>query len=155
MLSTPHLLVGAACGIVSRNPLVAFGAGFLSHIILDLLPHCDQDHLCYKKQFGIIKLISVIDFLLGIVLLCVLLKGRSLYTLELAFFGACGGFSLDFIDNFIGKFFWPAFRETRIGRRIHAFHEYFHTHTPPRKWILGIATQVASSFGSIIAFYYL
>jgi len=73
----------------------------------------------------------------------------------LAFFGACGGFSMDFVDNFIGKFLWPDFRKTKIGRWIHAFHEYFHTHTPPRKWILGIATQVASSFGSIVAFYYL
>lgn len=41
MLSTPHLLVGAAIAHSIPNPAVALPAAFLSHFVLDMTPHWD------------------------------------------------------------------------------------------------------------------
>jgi hypothetical protein len=38
-----HAALGAALGRAIKNPLVAFGAGFGSHIIGDVVPHHDMD----------------------------------------------------------------------------------------------------------------
>lgn len=39
MILTTHAIVGAAAGRIFSNPLMAFAAGFISHFILDAIPH--------------------------------------------------------------------------------------------------------------------
>lgn len=38
-----HAALGAAIGRAVKNPALAFGAGFVSHIIGDVVPHHDMD----------------------------------------------------------------------------------------------------------------
>ena len=47
MLITNHVLSGAVVGALTRDPVRAFGRGFLSHFVLDALPHfgLDEEHL--------------------------------------------------------------------------------------------------------------
>ena len=39
MILTTHAIVGAAAGRIFLNPLMAFAVGFISHFILDVIPH--------------------------------------------------------------------------------------------------------------------
>jgi hypothetical protein len=45
MLLTTHVMVGASLGLLVApdRPLLAFGVGFLSHILIDIIPHGDAD----------------------------------------------------------------------------------------------------------------
>ena len=47
MLITNHVLSGAVVGAVLRDPVRAAGAGFVSHFVLDTVPHfgVDDEHL--------------------------------------------------------------------------------------------------------------
>lgn len=44
MLATNHVLVGGAIGAVAEKPVPAFAAGFLSHFLLDAIPHYGPGH---------------------------------------------------------------------------------------------------------------
>jgi len=50
MIITPHMLVGAAIGAQTSNIWAAFSFGFLSHFLLDALPHWD-----YLRKIDISK----------------------------------------------------------------------------------------------------
>ncbi|MEW5805231.1 MAG: hypothetical protein AB1721_00660 [Patescibacteria group bacterium] len=41
MLDTTHVLTGLVIGKYLKNPILAFGAGVLSHFVLDAIPHWD------------------------------------------------------------------------------------------------------------------
>jgi len=43
MLLTVHATTGALIGQQINNPILAFVLGFISHFILDMIPHGDQD----------------------------------------------------------------------------------------------------------------
>ena len=47
MLITNHVLSGAVVGALTRDPVKSFARGFLSHFVLDALPHfgLDEEHL--------------------------------------------------------------------------------------------------------------
>lgn len=85
--------------------------------------------------------------------LCIFWKPVPAFSLAL--WGGLGGIFLDLIDNFLGKYLWPGFLDTALGKQIHTFHEYFHTRTPRKKWLLGVITQVVSSLGGFFAVYYI
>jgi len=72
MVLTPHAIVGATlAGLVPEHPLVGFAFGFISHFVLDAIPHWD-----YQLDFfttnslsrgDLIKL--TVDFVLGLSLI--------------------------------------------------------------------------------------
>ncbi|OGY30109.1 MAG: hypothetical protein A3F35_03305 [Candidatus Woykebacteria bacterium RIFCSPHIGHO2_12_FULL_45_10] len=67
MLSTPHLLVGAAIAKAVPNPLISLPAAFASHFILDTIPHWDG---APKAPFGkFFYLLAGLDYLFGISLI--------------------------------------------------------------------------------------
>lgn len=155
MLITPHALVGAAIGILSPHPLIAFGGGFLSHFILDYIHHHDQEtYFSYgqKKHRLIIIIISVIDICIAALLLWFSIYARSWESIFLALSGACGGIILDF-DNIFGKF-WKWYQNTWIGEKISKIHKSIHTQTPRQMWVWGYCTQAISSFLSLSALYF-
>lgn len=69
---TPHMLVGAAIGSQGPNLWAVFSLGFISHFILDLLPHWDYlDSIEINKPSHLIKI--VLDAVLGSLLVLTLI----------------------------------------------------------------------------------
>jgi hypothetical protein len=52
VLELPHTLIGAAIGIKTGNPYLAFPAATLSHIIVDLIPHWNPSLYTETKKHG-------------------------------------------------------------------------------------------------------
>ncbi len=73
MLSTPHLLVGAAIVTTIPNPVISLPLAFLSHFALDSIPHWDGSP---RPPFGL-KTTSwiIVDYLLGTSLVILLTAG--------------------------------------------------------------------------------
>jgi hypothetical protein len=72
MILTPHILLGAAIGSKIASPGVVFSLSFLSHYLLDALPHYEYDVSGLKGKSAkkiIIDLLQVaIDFSIGMAL---------------------------------------------------------------------------------------
>ena len=69
---TPHMLVGAAIGSQSSSLWVVFSLGFISHFILDFLPHWDYlDTIKIDKPSHLIKIF--LDTVLGSLLVLILI----------------------------------------------------------------------------------
>ncbi|MDD5748659.1 MAG: hypothetical protein PHP64_06410 [Actinomycetota bacterium] len=69
MYWSTHIILGAATGCALEKPILAAVLGFLSHALLDILPHHDPD-----TPAG-----YVIDSLAGITFLSLLWKSASIY----------------------------------------------------------------------------
>jgi hypothetical protein len=52
MLETPHVAVGAAIASKIPNPFLAIPLSFLSHFILDKVPHWNPHIITETKKFG-------------------------------------------------------------------------------------------------------
>lgn len=96
MLSTPHLLVGAAITGSIQQPEIALPAAFLSHFALDMIPHWDGGgpRPPYKSQM-FVKVI--VDYIFGLSLVYLLTKGSDRQAIIL--FGAFLGTAPDFIEG--------------------------------------------------------
>lgn len=90
MLSTPHLLVGAAVGSVSPHPIIAFGVGFLSHFIMDKVPHWD-----WLPNTRWLLILAILEFFAGAGLLFYLTKNSQ--DPYLLWAGALGGVMPDML----------------------------------------------------------
>ncbi len=93
MFLTVHSVAGIAIGQAIANPAGAFFAGFISHYILDIIPHGDETCLDVKK-IGFAKFLKVAladNFLmvLNVILLFVLAPNLTItYPIAFAFLGA-------------------------------------------------------------------
>ncbi|MBU1146043.1 hypothetical protein KKD80_00640 [Patescibacteria group bacterium] len=77
MLLTVHATAGALIGQQINNPLLAFILSFVSHFVLDLVPHGDQDWIDeYKgdQKSKVVKIIMIVA--VDIVILLGLLVSR-------------------------------------------------------------------------------
>ncbi|MEX0621520.1 MAG: hypothetical protein WD187_00800 [Candidatus Woykebacteria bacterium] len=73
MLSTPHLLVGAAIAHSIPEPTIALPVAFASHFVLDATPHWDgsPEAPFSKKVIGGV----VVDYIFGIALVFLISQG--------------------------------------------------------------------------------
>lgn len=53
MFITVHAAAGALIGTQISNPIIAFIVGFISHLLLDIIPHGDRE--LGKKFFGLLN----------------------------------------------------------------------------------------------------
>lgn len=117
MLFTPHTLLGGAIGMEVNNIPLAFILGFISHFILDFIPHFDTTD---NGKFTLRQnLIIGIDLMIGGFLLW-----HYWSTLDfnmVFFFGALGAIAPDLLD--IVPFWNKDFRKTKFGKIFHDFHE--------------------------------
>jgi len=134
MLFTPHTLIGGAIGAEVNNVPLAFVLGFISHFILDFIPHFDTTD---NGKFTLRQnLIIGIDLLLGGYLL--LHYWSSLDYSPAFFFGALGAITPDLLD--IVPFWNKSFRKTKFGLFFHNYHERIQkVKVGP---VLGILTQL-------------
>lgn len=147
-----HATIGAACGIATGNPVIAFGAGVVSHVVLDLIPHTDQGTF-FKEDSPTARwplwlwTSAVLDAALAFALLLYLLTlyPSSFYLPIIG--GALGGLSIDLIDNV--PFWRHAVHKTTWGKKIHAFHEKFHNTVSRQNWWLGFILQIIVLIGGL------
>jgi len=52
MLETPHVMVGAAIATTIPNPIISLPLAFLSHLVLEKVPHWNPHLNTEKKTFG-------------------------------------------------------------------------------------------------------
>ncbi len=81
MLSTPHILVGAAIAKSIPNPYVSLPAAFLSHFVFDFIPHWDFSVTAGAKH----QAAAFADYIVGLSLVFIIASGNpSLAILLLA-----------------------------------------------------------------------
>jgi hypothetical protein len=108
MTATNHALTGAAIAMLVKRPELAIPAAFLSHFVLDALPHYNppnmnknfknyQDAWNKKLKFKSFRIIFATDMLLFlVVLLAVPLLAPSQVSPLTVFFSAVAGAAPDF-----------------------------------------------------------
>lgn len=87
MLETPHVIVGAVLAVKIGNPLLAVPLSFISHLVLDKVPHWNPHIGTEKRTLGRVtqksKQIIVVDAVVGLIVGCAL-AGSVLPDLGLA-----------------------------------------------------------------------
>lgn len=153
MILATHAVAGAAAAkIFESNPLAAFIVAFLSHFILDAIPHWDYTLLSYKKSLDplngnmvwgkkfIIDLVRIFfDFWTGIFLSILFFKTQSNYQTSIIILGAFGGMLPDALQFAYWKL------KTEPLKTLQKFHRFAHTKNEilKEKTTLGILTQLA------------
>lgn len=157
MLFTTHALTGAAMGVLTQNPALAFVFGFISHHILDSIPHFDQGSFYIeknkgpewagvvyeeKKKFKVKRdwIVLFIDwFISGIFCLYIAIHLPLNQWMPLIC-GALGGLMSDILD--VSPWWKEKFRKTRFGAAFHKFHHFFHWPLTVRYIYIGVGIQI-------------
>lgn len=147
MILTPHLLVGAVLATKIQNPVLGLTLAFLSHFIVDLIPHSEYWDLTknVSGKWNYTKkkiLIVALDFVAGILLLWFLSENKVM-----AF---AGGF-LGILADLDMVYFLPIFSKIHILNLDHYSHKifthWFENKKPPL--ILGVSTQILVTLAAI------
>jgi len=142
MTITPHILAGAALATATKSLPVAFLLGFVSHFVLDAIPHLDPGTFFAipgdedKPWPAWVYITAILEFIITMAVFIILFNNRSDFAIISV--GALGGISVDIIDNNPLKFIhkWPVFKQ------FHAFHELIHYELPIDKWYWGLLSQL-------------
>lgn len=141
MMATPHMLAGAAIGVVlDRRPWLALPAAFASHFVLDAIPHLDSHALYGVAQGGPTGPeagIAIADFALAWVVIALLTRSRPWRAM--AFAGAFCGILIDLVYTIPP---WgPWFSTWRGTAWLDDFHHGIQPHLTPDQWLIGFGTQ--------------
>lgn len=137
MIITCHLLFGAAIAQKTQNPALGLFFAFLSHFLLDFIPHQEYG-VNFKQKFWKAPLLDFLkvgaDFLLGILVISAINKNMIL--------ALAGGFAAIIPDVIAVLYF--VLPENRIMKIYYDFHggkiHYFKNKIPA---LWGILSQVA------------
>ena len=154
MTLSAHIVVGSAVGLATGNPALGFFAGFLSHHIIDAIPHSDAGSLgadinnIFKNTRGLVWVAA--DIFLAFLIFCFILFKTDFSSA--VFWGAVGGAAPDIIDN--SPFWSPTLRKVFPTNYYHKFHDTLHWTIKDKKilWV-GVTTQVIAVLGSLIYIY--
>jgi hypothetical protein len=64
MTASNHVLTGAAIAVVVRQPLLAIPLAFLSHFVLDTIPHFGEEEIEGHNKSGLFWSILTVDVIL-------------------------------------------------------------------------------------------
>ncbi|MBX4188422.1 MAG: hypothetical protein KW793_04835 [Candidatus Doudnabacteria bacterium] len=155
MIATSHVIVGGTVGVIvggfTQNPAIALVAGFVSHLICDLIPHIDHpdapkvdgDLIFTRRVYNFAISDSVAAFLLTFIMW---IHFYDFPTLAPYALGALGGYLPDFIDNVpLWRF---KVRRLPVFKQFHELHKAIHAvwqsrFPMPQHWVLGTITQLA------------
>lgn len=140
MLTTPHLLVGAAIGAQFNNPYIVVPAAVASHFVLDSVPHLMgivEVHDLDKKDIAFVAA----DVVTGISLVYIL--GLLVPQPEMIYLGAFTSMIPDFHHTF-----QALFGPHRLKKYTH-FHLKFH-YKKKMSLIPGMATQFLTILLAIV-----
>ena len=146
MLIATHSIVGAVIGTEVNYPPLAFILGFISHFILDVIPHNDgPDDVVGRTGPNSINqyLVVAVD---GLVAICTIIYfGQSSESASF-FWGALGGITPDLIDNV--PILKEYVRKLKVFDKFHQFHYWIQSRKAPL--ILGIPLQYAIFFLGVL-----
>lgn len=138
MIFTSHIIVGSAVGELTGNSPVAFLGGFVSHHVLDCVPHLDPG--TGWKGNDVFKPLSALiiatDLVVGTVVFYYIWKYSGFASPVM--WGAIGSVLPDIVDN--GP--WRSIRKLPVFKQYHHFHESFHSTVEKENWLLGTLTQI-------------
>lgn len=138
MTAITHVSAGAAIGSFMPSPITSAGVGFLSHLLLDFIPHWDPkvippNQAGFRKILGPILL--VIDLSVAVLILVLLIPYPTM------FWGGLIGGIVD-LDNFMHLL-------SRLGINVHVEGSKWHNSS---SFLVGLITQGVTTF---IAWYIL
>ena len=134
MVLATHLVTGAVLGQVISNPALALFSGFISHFLLDAIPHWDyhlasletnpDDKLDTKMALNrdfIFDLAKIsLDLIIGVTVLFLTFKFLNWQINASVILAALGAIIPDFLQFAYFKLRWP------ILRWLQAFHVWIH-----------------------------
>jgi hypothetical protein len=152
MVLTAHAIAGAAAAnLIPDSPAVGLFLGYLSHYILDIIPHTeydisgidDKEAKSFRSVFhdtkSFLNLVVIgIDFMIGLTL-SIFLFARDLQSLIATIAGVIGGVlpdALQYLYYRTKKWPWTIFQK---------FHDAFHYEENPKAGLVeGIRNQIFS-----------
>lgn len=151
MLELPHALVGAAIATKIPNPFISIPLAFLSHLLLDFIPHWNPGLYTETKKYGkptkqstwIVIGDTTLSLIGGLSLASLVLPNvKHTITIVLACFAAV---LLDVIE---GPYFFLNLRHPLLKKII----EFQHRYQGRAKLIPGLAIQgVVAVLGIVVA----
>lgn len=151
MTLTTHAIVGAAAAkLFPEHFLTAFTAGFISHFLIDAIPHWDYKLRSIKKDpanplnndmvFGFNFIIDILhisfDFLLAITVPFLIFGASNLSQATILAYGIIGGTLPDLL-----QFIYFKWRKQPLIS-LQKFHHWIHTKKKLTEWKSGIALQL-------------
>ncbi|MBI4457377.1 hypothetical protein HY633_00245 [Candidatus Uhrbacteria bacterium] len=119
MFLAVHASVGAITGNVAPDPISAFTIGFLSHFLVDMIPHGDEYmYEGYKNGARVRRAILYVacDVVATLVLVALLFIEQDFFSTRNVALGIIGGLLPDLLVGI------HELRTTRLLREFHRFH---------------------------------
>lgn len=142
MLSTPHLLVGAAIAHSIPEPAISLPAAFASHFVLDAAPHWDGSPSApfSKKIIGGV----MADYLFGAALIFLITQGDPRQAIILL--GAFLATLPDFVMAFSRHIQTPLIKLPLVGK-FNKYHSHIQTNV---KLAHGLLASFAASAAALV-----
>jgi len=147
MFLSVHTCAGAVIGRFSPNPIVAFLLGFLSHFLLDIIPHGDMKiYDVYRSGKILRRMVAIIalDGIFSIYVAVLVLIGDNRFGNEMNI--AAGIFGSVLPDLFV--MFYEV-TKIKILKKFHEFHFKLHRFIAGKRevpYVFGIVYQLVALF---------
>ena len=94
MTLTAHAAVGAVIGSAAGNPLLGFSLGFVSHFLIDLIPHGDSgmsdNFRVHKVKQKRAVAFALIDAIVAMFFIMIILNTKSIENIQAVSWGIAG-----------------------------------------------------------------
>ncbi|MFC1787956.1 hypothetical protein ACFLZY_01945 [Patescibacteria group bacterium] len=124
MTLTTHATLGAVIGHATGNPILAFILAFISHFIIDMVPHGDtgisDNFRVYKKRRKRAVAYVMIDAVVAIFFVLLIVNTRDIISIRNFSWGIVGGVLPDLL---VGVY---DLSKTPMLKWFHKLHFFFH-----------------------------
>jgi hypothetical protein len=131
MTLTTHATLGAVIGHATGNPLSAFILGFISHFLIDMIPHGDtgiaDNYRIHKRRRKQAIAYVMIDAVLALFFVLLLANTREIEPMRSYSWGIVGGVLPDLL---VGLY---EIKKTRLLAWFNTLHFFFHDFFVKRK----------------------
>lgn len=131
MTLTTHATLGAVIGHATGNPLLAFIFGFISHLLIDMIPHGDtgisDNFRIHKRRRKHAVAYVMIDGIIALFFVLMLANTRDIESMRSYSWGIVGGVLPDLL---VGV---HEITKTRLLDWFNKLHFYFHDYFVKRK----------------------
>jgi hypothetical protein len=131
MTLTTHATLGAVIGHATGNPLLAFIFGFISHLLIDMIPHGDtgisDNFRVHKRRRKQAVAYVMVDAIIAIIFVLLLANTRDIESMRAYSWGIAGGVLPDLL---VGIY---EITKTRFLRWFNTLHFFFHDFFTNRK----------------------